>query len=157
MDSQVSPTVLTEAQRLLLKEVANCLVPATNTLPGAGDLGVAGLVDGVLAGDRRLRQPFFNGLARIEALSRQEHRKGFAELPAGTKDLVLRQVEAEEPAFFEALVRHVYSGYYTHDRVLSQLQGYENRPPQPQGHKMKPFDPALLEGVRRRGPLYKQV
>jgi len=39
--------------------------------------------------------------------------------------------------------------------VLAARAGYEARPPQPLGHHLAPFDPALLEPQRARKPFWR--
>ena len=70
--------------------------------------------------------------------------------------LVLAEVENADRAFFDVLVNQTYRAYYVDPRVLSAL-GLEVRPPQPLGHSLPPFDPAQLDDVRRRGPIYRVV
>ena len=82
-------------------------------------------------------------LQNIEALAAEE------------QDAVLRDVEGEHPAFFEAVVSHVYQAYYSHPTVI-QLLGLEARPPQPLGHALPPFDAAITRSMSKRGALYRQ-
>ena len=49
-----------------------------------------------------------------------------------------------------------YVGYYQHPRVVAAL-GLEHRPPHPKGHEMEASDLTLLDPVRRRGKLYREV
>ena len=55
-----------------------------------------------------------------------------------------------------ALLFLAYSGYYQHPRVVETL-GLEARPPHPKGYAMEAFDPSLLDAVRRRGKIYRDV
>jgi hypothetical protein len=150
--------VLTEAQRELLTAVLNRIIPAEVRvddrvpLPGAGDLGVASFVEGMLNRNSQLRRLFLEGLARIEITAAQRGNKEFLGLSDADKDATLHQVETEHPQFFGALVRQTYSGYYTHPRIF-QLIGYDiNRTYQPE-----PFDESLLEKQRQRAPFWRQV
>ena len=49
--------------------------------------------------------------------------------------------EQSRPAFFEALVGHVYDGYYSHPTVVARL-GLDPSPLHPRGHRI---ETALLQ------------
>ena len=150
--------VFTEAQRELLAAMLNRIIPAEvgapgrAPLPGAGDLGVVDFLEGVLRRDLRLRRLFLQGLAQVEITASRREAKGFVELPDAARDATLRQVEAEHPRFFEALVRQTYSGYYTHPRVFECI-GYDVH----RVYQTKPFDESLLEQQRQRAPFWRRA
>jgi len=148
---------LTSARtRALLAGVLERIIPAGGGFPGAGDLGVADFVADAGARSQAERALLARGLDLIESCARSAHSAGFAGLPDEHRDQVLRRVEAEDPAFFSALVRHAYRGYYSNARVVDLL-GAGPRSPQPLGYRLDPFDERLLEPVKKRGRVYKQV
>jgi hypothetical protein len=149
-----APSVLDESQRALLSAVLNCLVPPRDDLPGAGDLDVGVSIEHSMAGSARLRRLLLEGLAEIAISS--ERRVPFVELDVASQTTLLEEVERSRPAFFAALVEHTYRGYYTHAAV-HQAIGYDGRPPQPLGHRLPPFDPALLDQQRVRLPFWRQT
>jgi hypothetical protein len=51
---------------------------------------------------------------------------------------------------------HTYAGYYQHPRVMSAL-GLAPRPPHPLGYEMGADDLSLLDPVRRRAKMYREV
>jgi hypothetical protein len=61
-----------------------------------------------------------------------------------------------DEGFVQSLTFPLYIAYYQHPRVLEAL-GREARPPHPEGYEIEPFDPSLLEPVRRRPKLYREV
>ena len=71
-----------------------------------------------------------------------------------TQAAALRRIEQSRPAFFAALVEHTYRAYYTLPRVQQAL-GWD-RPPQPVGHTLQPFDPNLLAQQRARAPFWRR-
>ena len=148
--------VFIESQEDLLREVINRLVPAEEEFPAAGDLGLVSYIDTVVAESGALKSLFLAGLTHIEITASGTLGKDFGSLSPGEKDQVLTLVEQRQPDFFNALVQHTYDGYYTNSTILP-LIGHEGRPPQPLGYPMKPFDTKLLDNVRKRSPLYKQV
>jgi hypothetical protein len=154
-----APRVLDSEQTALLVAVLNRIVPATPEMPGAGDLGVAETIDRTLAAYPALRRLFNDGLVQIEVESGRQsdnNGTGFIALDGKQQDAVLQVVESASPAFFAALVDHTYRGYYTHPRVYRAID-YAHRPPQPLGHDLPIFDPALLEQQRQRAPFWRQT
>ena len=150
------PAFFVASQQMLLNAVLNRLIPATDDFPGAGDLGIASYVDTVVGRFADLRRLFAEGLTHIAMASQALQGQEFIALADDHKDAVLRQVETLHPTFFEALVQHTYSGYYSHPTVI-RLLGLEARPPQPHGYHLEPLDLTLLDRVKQRGPIYRQA
>ena len=143
-----------EAERRLLVRVLNRLVPADAEFPAAGDLGVAAFVEESVGRVPAARRLFLEGLRAIAAASHARCGTAFEDACGGDEDAVLREVQAARPAFFDELLVLAYSGYYSRPEVI-RLLGIEGWPPQPRGHLLDPFDPALLASVRRRPPFYR--
>jgi hypothetical protein len=152
----VAPLVLDVAQRGLLKAVLNRIVPARGDLPGAGDLDVGDSIERTLAESTRLRRLFIDGLGEIAIGAQRQTGAEFVDLDAGRQTAVLETVEKRWPEFFGALVEHTYRGYYTLVAVQRAV-GFEPRPPQPLGHQLPPFDPALLDLQRQRTPFWRRT
>ncbi|MDQ6671368.1 MAG: gluconate 2-dehydrogenase subunit 3 family protein [Chloroflexota bacterium] len=150
----VAPAVLDEAQRALLRAILNRIVPARDDLPGAGDLDVGDSIERTLAASARLRRLFLDGLRAVELTAGSTH--AFGDLDPASQTAVLETVEQNSAAFFVALVEHTYRGYYTLAAVQLAV-GFEARPPQPLGHTLPPFDPALLDQQRRRTPFWRRT
>lgn len=149
-------TVLSEEQRMLLVAVLDRIVPPNGALPGAGGLGVDGAIDRTLAQTPKLRRLFLDGLASIVAICQRETGQNLLALDAAAQERVLQSVEAEEPAFFAALVEHTYRGYYVHPRVHEAI-GYTTRPPQPLGHELAPWREDLLVRQVDRAPFWRKA
>ena len=154
--STETPAFFAAAQRELLISVLNCVIPAAGAFPGAGDLGVVGYIDRVVGQSAALKRLFAQGLVQITLASQAQYAQPFTALLEGQRDAVLRHVEATAPQFFEALVTHTYSGYYSHPTVV-RLLGMEGRPPQPRGYHLEPLDLSLLDNVKQRQPIYRQA
>ena len=151
-----SGAFLSEAQVLLLADVLDTIVPDGDGLPGAGELGVASHVDVVLTGSPQLSRVFAQGLAAIEIASSRMFSRAFSGLSGDQRVEVLKGVESEHTHFFRELVWQTYAGYYTRPDVVGLL-GLEARPPQPLGYVLEPFDPSMLENVKKRGKIYRDV
>jgi hypothetical protein len=146
--------IFTEAQRELLTATLNRIIPAEGKFPGAGDLGLADFVESVVAQNNKLRRLFTEGLAQIEIAAAGREGKEFLELADAARDKILREVEAQRPQFFEALVRQCYNGYYTNPQIF-ELINYRRLGP---GEYIpKPLEESLLELQRQRAPFWRQV
>lgn len=154
-----APRVLDDERMALLVAVLNRIVPKSPGMPGAGDLGVAETINRTLFAYPLLRRLFSDGLVAIEvegARQSGDTGRGFIALDGARQDAVLQAVERTFPAFFAALIDHTYRGYYMHPRVYAAI-GYAHRPPQPLGHELPMFDPALLEKQRQRAPFWRRT
>ena len=153
----IAPPVLSDAERSLLIAVLDCIIPIEGDLPGAGVFGIAAPIERTLAASLTLRRLFLDGLMRITlAGARHAPDATFVSLDAERQDAALSVVEREHPAFFAALVDHTYRNYYADPRIHA-LIGWDSRPPQPLGHQLLPFDPALLERQRTRAPFWRTI
>lgn len=156
--------IFTDHQRDLLTAALNRIIPAQDQFPGAGDMDGAAWVEQAVieraAADQAagrtpdLRRLFTEGLAQLEIAAAQRGAAAFVQLSPEQQDDALRQVEADHPDFFNALVRQCYNGYYTNPDIFD-LIGYTI--PSPQDYQPLPFDERLLEPQRRRGQLWRPV
>ena len=140
---------LSDQLRVMLSTVLDCLVPATDSLPGAGGLGVAGYVERNASRIASTRRLLSEGLEAIEVTSVNVLSRQFINLSNDDKVEVLKHVETESPGFFEYLVQHAYVGYYSNPTVLREKR-LPSRPPQPEGYELAEFDDSLLDNVRKR-------
>jgi Gluconate 2-dehydrogenase subunit 3 len=147
-------TVFTETERQLLRGVLDVLIPGTSTLPAAGEAGAGDHVERRALASPALRRTLGEALATIAIIAARRHPDGFGALDGEQRAAVLRSASGEALESFEALVLHAYSGYYALPRVLAGI-GAPDRPPQPLGHEMAPFDERLLARVQLRPPLYR--
>ena len=140
--------VLTREQADLLTAVLNRIIPAGGEMPAAGDLGISTYVDGILFQAPHLRPHILGLLGRIQMEGE------FESLPDDGRDALLRRIEAERRESFNVLLRVVYNGYYSSGQVLEAI-GWS--PPDESGYQLEPFDPGLLDNVRKRGPIYTDI
>lgn len=146
-----------EVRRVLLREVLDEIIPpsADGSFPGAGELGVGERIEAALAARPEAARVVERGLAGIRDRAERRHPQGFAGLAKPERVALLREVEAAEPALFGALVMQAYFGYYTDPRITGRL-GVRN-PPQPDGYDLEPNDLSLLDPVRARPRLWREV
>ena len=137
-----------------LSAVVDTLLPGDDDpppLPSGTDAAVATkLAEHLVAGRDRARHEAV--LQAIASAARGE--EAFLRANAAERIASVRRVEAEMRGPFQALVALVLHDYYEAEAVLSAV-GWRAEPPQPEGHVLPPFDEALLEPVRRRGPTWR--
>ena len=128
-----------------LTAVLNRLVPAKDKMPGAGDVGIAHFIDGVLGDAPHLRQPIFDVLGEVQVAQPTSD----AEL-----DNVLGRIQRDQEETFLVLLDATYTGYYSNPEVLQAI-GWV--PPADEVRDSEFFDVALLDEVRHRGQKYRSV
>jgi glucoside 3-dehydrogenase (cytochrome c) hitch-hiker subunit len=87
------PVFLTEAQGAMVADVAELMIPRTDT-PGAGDVGVPAFIDLMLkdAYPKRDQERFLSGLAALGEDAKRAHGRGFIELPAQQRMALLQKI-----------------------------------------------------------------
>jgi hypothetical protein len=141
-----------------LASVLDEIIPpgGARKLPGAGELGLATFV-AEFAQTMPVLQPVIEqGLATLTRLAASRDSRGFASLSATDRAAVLSELAAADQMFLPTLTFVAYVGYYQNPRIVTAL-GLEPRAPHPKGYEMEPNDLSLLEPVRRRGKIYREV
>ena len=92
-EAEWKPTFLTQAQALLVAEVAEIMIPRTDT-PGAKDVGIPAFIDKMMkdAYPKEEQALFFAGLADFEAQAKREHGRAFLELEPALRTALVKQV-----------------------------------------------------------------
>jgi hypothetical protein len=132
------------------------LVPAVDDLPGAGAMGLAQEAERIAGKVLRLQESAVKVLGAVSLDMRSHARGGFQALSPESQDESIRQVESAMPADFANFLEMVYLAYYSDIRVHKRI-GWHGRPPQPGGYQMAPFDPSILETVRKRQPFWRKA
>ena len=140
--------VLTPGQGRVLAAVLNRIIPATDVMTGAGDVGIARFIDGVLVDAPHLRRHV------VAVLDGADVRGGFAALSEAEQDARLQQMARHRQESFNAVLQAAYTGYYSEPQVLAAI-GWGPRPNSP--GPAEPFDLRRLDAVRKRGPIYREV
>lgn len=141
--------------------ILNQLVPPNHErrIPGAGEIDVAAFVVAAVAGNPEAAGLFTAGLRRVGQMA-QNAGGAFEMLPDDRQVAILRTVERDQPAFFAALIRAVYMGYYSRPDIRARL-GLAAAPVQPGGYDVAPESPELMAEltapVRARGEIYRDI
>ena len=151
-----SRQVFSPAQRQLLDAALDRIIPPEGSRPGAGSLGIGDYVESVAVGEPGLIRLFVQGLSAIEIAAAERGSGGFSALADEAKDDSLRSVEASHGDFFDQLILHVYSGYYSNLTVFDAI-GYSLPSVPSPGARLDLLDETLLEAQRQRPPFWTRV
>ncbi len=147
-----------EDERRTLSSVLDELIPPSDDgrFPGAGELGLASYIEQGLEQTPAFRPVIVQGLPAVDELSRSRSSRAFAALSSEDKLQVLNELGSKQPAFLPTLILLTYVGYYQSPRVVEAL-GLEARPPHPLGYETEPNDLTLLDPVRERPKMYREL
>ncbi len=121
-------------EQVLLREILDAMIPAHGERPSAAD-------DLIFADFLRTAAPMAEQLRQVLHRARED---GIDALPGMRTDAV------------RTLVNCAVQCYYRDDRVLTAV-GAEPRAPHPDGFEVEAGDWSLLDPVRARGTIYREV
>jgi hypothetical protein len=144
-------SVLTQADLRDLRRLAGLMIPASAEyrLPGADDEAIFADIARSLGRDT-------GAVRRALAMLRNMAGGDFSVLSGANAEAAAMALLREEKAEVTALGRSVLQCYYRDDRVVRSL-GLEPRPPYPRGHVLEQGDWSLLDAVRGRARMWRDV
>lgn len=142
---------LTSVETAGFRRLAGIMVPAST------EYGVPGADDPVIFADivrslGRDRDTVRRALADLSDLAGGD----FAGAPTAEAEAIAGALLARTGGAIAALGRAVLQCYYRDDRVLRAL-GLEPRAPFPKGHAISPGNWSLLDRVRGRPPMWRDI
>lgn len=142
---------------LSAEEIRDLRCVAGVMIPASAEFDVPGADDAAIFADivKSLGRDFADvrvALGRLAALGGG----AFADLDEARRQAVAASFQAEGGAPLAALSRSVLQCYYRDDRVIRSL-GMEARPPFPKGHVLEQGDWSLLDPVRTRPKMWRDV
>lgn len=143
------------AQRSALDALMNLMIPASQDgkMPAATSLG---LFDDLRAMPQDVRNHFERGLDWLDAQAASANGKPFAELSSAEATALIDVQRSEDAAFIAAFTLHT-TGRYLQDKSVVSALGLESRPPWPKGYEVAEGDWGLLDPVRQRGTIWREV
>ena len=150
------PAPLGRDDKATLMVVLDLIIPPSSDgrLPGASTYDVWAHVCGNATAE--LIQLVADELQELQTLAKNRFGLPFADLELAVAEALVSESRTERPNFLAALARHTAACYYQQDAVLEAI-GMEARPPYPGGYDVHPGDLSLLEPVRARGKIYRDV
>ena len=147
---------ISDADRVMLSEVMDRLIPAVDDLPAAGQMGLGPEVERMASEVPRYAEGLevFLAALAMDPLSRASG--GFRALSPNDQDNAIRVIERNIPDHFSTFLEIVYLVYYSQPAVHQRI-GWVGRPPQPEGFDLPPFDESILETAIKRKPFWRKV
>ncbi|MFK7964033.1 MAG: gluconate 2-dehydrogenase subunit 3 family protein [Burkholderiaceae bacterium] len=149
----VSPFSAT--QSATLNALMNLMIPASadGKMPAASSLG---LYDDLSSLPMPARNTLERGLNWLAAQSASRHGQAFADLTEAAASALVDTLRHDDAPFVNAFTLQTTGRYLQHDQVMNAL-GLEARPPWPKGYEVPQGDWGLLDPVRERGAVWRQV
>lgn len=138
----------------LLSRLAKFIIPPSDEygLPGADD---GAIIATFLTKGARSADLLKEGLAAFSRLAEQRG-QDLGRLDDDGLDPLWVEFEKTRPAFTQSVMTLTAQSYYQDPRVLASL-GIETDPPFPAGRQVPQGDWSLLDGVKQRDSLYRDV
>ena len=142
---------LTDAEHRTLAYVAALMIPASTRhgVPGADDPAILGDMARSLGRDAPAIR---SALARLDVLAGGS----LPDAAPAQRGQAASAFRAEGGVPLATLTRVILQSYYRDDRVMRAL-GMEPRPPFPKGHEVAQGDWSLLDPVRDRAKVWRDV
>lgn len=147
----------TPREREILRVAMDEIIPATDGMPSASEVGGVEYLDQLAARNQDIGNQLRASVAALERLSGVRINKSFLSLSRAERVEVLKALEQRDGAgAFATLRDSVYECYYTQPKVWTLL-GYKFNPTNESGPPMKPFDERILAQVRKKPKYYREV
>jgi len=144
-------TTLSAGQVRSLRCVAAMMIPESSTY------GVPSAADDAIFAD--ILRSFGRDAAQVQAAMQMLDQLAggtFADLDAAQRDAVAARFRDAGGEPLKLLARIILQCYYRDDRVMRSLD-MEVRPPFPKGFEVEQGDWSLLDPVRKRAKIYREV
>ena len=144
-----------KAQRATLNRLTDLMIPASTDgrMPAASSLDLYADVGVLSATDRAA---FESGLADIEHRAQAKHSASVTDLADADAAALVDAMRAEGSAFVQAFTVQT-AGRYLMNETVMPLIGLPPRAHWPQGHVVEEGDWSLIDVVRLRPKLYREV
>lgn len=150
-----SDATLNSDQQRTFVAILDMIIPASDDgrFPSAADMDVLGYIAKT---DPQLLDTVRTELDRLNAVSEDLYRVVFGDAGETHRQGLLDEIRGAEPQFLGGLALQTVTLYYQDDRVMEAI-GMEARPPFPKGYEVVAGDLSLLDPVRARGQVYRDV
>ena len=150
-----SDAVLDSNQQRTFGAILDMIIPASGDgrFPSAAETDVLGYVAKT---DPKLLETVRIELDRLNTMSEDLHGLVFGDAHETVRQELLDEIRGKEPHFLRGLALQTVTLYYQDDRVMEAI-GMEARPPIPKGYEVVAGDLSLLDPVRARGQVYRDV
>ena len=145
---------LHKEQTQLFMQIANCIIPPTDNLPGAGNIDIFDNKECDLGITAKQENHIIAFLAKTSKTSFDILESHFEDLTEANKIQILKTIESDNPNLFNSMIQILYSGYYASASVL-KAKHLPAKAFQPDGFNMEPFEENSVIKVLNRGKKYR--
>jgi hypothetical protein len=112
-------------QAALIAEIADVIIPTTDT-PGAKAAGVEQFIIRVMRDcyEKPEQEKFFNGLNKLDADSKAKFKKGFRDLSAQQKNIMIQDATVYNKDLFVRMRELTITGYFISEIGATQALAY---------------------------------
>jgi hypothetical protein len=151
---------LNQLQQATLAAWADRLIPGDESWPVASAVEAHVYADNAASRSPLLRSMLLRSVDLVDSRALQRFEQRFADCGAAQRDELLHELErGEERALFDLVLELLFEGYYRAAPVLAVVErrtGFRVMAPV-EGVAIEPFDESLVEAVRKRPPLLREV
>ena len=144
---------ITELDRENMRAAMDRLIPATDDLSGAGEMGLLDAVEDLAARHDRYGEALVQFLKELSDSAGNGSR--FTTQESSSQDEALRSLEETEPKLFATILEILFLAYYADPAVQARI-GWPGGTLQPTGFSLPPFDEKILKTVRRRESIWRK-
>ena len=145
---------LHKEQTQLFMQIANCIIPPTDNLPGAGNIDIFDNKECDLRMTAKQENHIIEFLDETSKTSFNILESPFEDLTEANKIKILKTIESDNPNLFNSMIQILYSGYYADISVL-KAKHLPAKAFQPDGFNMEPFEESSVTKVLNRGKKYR--
>ena len=124
--------------------------------PQCKRFGLVNYIEAMVQKTPELRPVIAEGLAALDTIAADRGAADFATLEESQRPEVLEGLAAAHPGFLPSLIFHTFTGYYQNPSVNAAL-GIETQPPFPRGFSLDQGDLSLLDAVKQKPKMYREV
>ena len=137
----------------MIQQVLETIIPADSELgmPAASEISFEGYLEKFQLAS--LAESF---LGAVEAIAVEKFSNHFSELNYEDRLTSINHIRISNIRLFSDFLTHTFRAYYSHPVVLRKI-GSGAIPPFPAGNVVEPVDFNLLESVRKRAPMFRNV
>jgi hypothetical protein len=142
-------------QMASLNVLIDLLIPASRDgrMPAARSLDLFADVSDIPVTIRRILE---TGLADLEVRAQQRYGLAFPQLKIEEAKALVEELRVQAATFVQNFMTQTTGRYLAHDQVVVLL-GLEARPPWPKGNVVAQGDWSLIDVVKKRPKIYREV
>jgi hypothetical protein len=152
-DVITTDSAFSKAQQELITVLVEMMIPADGEMPSAADPAI---LPAIISRMEENSPVVTMALGVIDELSVRQSNKSFLESDPQDRQAVIETFKAEQVELTQYIQLCTVASYYQDDRVMTAL-GLEARPPHPGGYEVETTDWSILDPVRSKEKIFRQI